>query len=640
MDQIIANIKQDHINTALNITTDQLVGVLRYLSEQYYYSSSPIIDDNIYDNLRTILEKREPNHPYLKEIGAPIDTDKNAIELPYFMGSMDKIKADKGNLTKWSTEYTGPYVITDKLDGISALLVNNDNVIKMYTRGDGTYGHDITHLIQYVFDYQTLKKSMPNNTAIRGELIMSKTNFATIKDKFKNARNTVAGLVNARKNYSVDTAKLTTFIAYTVIKPVLKQSDQLAFIKAHKIPVVYHSVEKQITTESLTNLLTARKKQSEYDIDGIIVTNDSKTYENPSSGNPQFAFAFKMMTDVANAEITNITWNPSMYGYLKPTIQIKPIELSGVTIKNVTGHNAKYISDNKLGKGSIITIVRSGDVIPYVVGVVKPSAKPDMPDIAYKWTDTNVDIIMTDMADEQQDAVVTKQIAHFLKTIGVKYAGEKFVDNLVANGYDDIFKVLDADEDDLTDIDGIGQTLVSKIYSNITSAFEEINLETLMSASLVFGRGLGSRKLKHIISAHPDVMTAKLTVGDILEIDGFDTISADQFIDNIDKFKQFFAKLEKIERIDVGHLKGNVANVKASNKLADQKIVFTGVRNKELENMITNNGGSVATSVSKNTTIVIYKNDEKSKTSAKYLTAVAKEIPVMTEQEFVKKYFN
>ena len=76
--------------------------------------------------------------------------EKNDAELPYFMGSMDKIKPDTGILPRWKTKYEGPYVISGKLNGVSGLYTTEGDEPKLYTRGDGHMGQDVSHLIPYL----------------------------------------------------------------------------------------------------------------------------------------------------------------------------------------------------------------------------------------------------------------------------------------------------------------------------------------------------------------------------------------------------------------------------------------------------------------------------------------------------------
>ena len=127
---------------------------------------------------------------------------------------------------------------------------------------------------------------------------------------------------------------------------------------------------KSLSNEYLSEILIKWRDEYEYEIDGIIVIDD-KLY-NRITGNPLHAFAFKMIISeqIAEAKVVNVLWTPSKDGYLKPRVQIEPITLGGVKIEYATGFNAKFIVDNNIGLGSLITIIRSGDVIPHILSVV------------------------------------------------------------------------------------------------------------------------------------------------------------------------------------------------------------------------------------------------------------------------------
>ena len=501
----------DPYKFANNISIDELVETLKQLSYYYYQTDEPLIPDSTYDLLRDVLEERDPDNEYLKAVGAPID--KNKVELPYPMASLNKIKPTTDALTNWKMNYKGPYVLSDKLDGVSGLLYKKDNKFKLYTRGDATTGQDITHLIPYLLKDKYKPGKIPNGTAIRGEIVMSKKNFDTIKDKYKNARNTVAGLVNS-KNYSIDIAKLTDFVAYAIIHPKLKQEEQMQKLTEWEFPIVEYKVLKDITNDILSKYLLERRTDSKYDVDGIVVIDSSTTYD-VKDLNPEYGFAFKMvLTDqVAEATVLDIEWNITKLGFLKPVVIIKPVNLTGVTIKNITAFNAKYVVNNKLGSGSVIKIVRSGDVIPYILEVLKSSSsgEPKMPTIAYKWNDSNVDIIVKDVHGAAQDAIIIKQITDFFKVIGAKNISEGIVTKLVQHGYKSIQSILGANVDDLKDIEGLGEKSITKIFLNIVESMNEVDLPTLMAASNTFGRLLGVKKLSLITNAYPNIINEKWT---------------------------------------------------------------------------------------------------------------------------------
>ncbi|AYV77039.1 MAG: NAD-dependent DNA ligase [Barrevirus sp.] len=623
-----------------DITVDDLVTLLKELSHYYYNTSESLVPDAVYDLLRDVLEERDPQNKYLEMVGA-LPISKSKVDLPYPMASLNKIKPDTKVLETWLSQYKGPFVVSDKLDGVSGLLHKKNGKFKLYTRGDSTSGQDITHLIPYLLNGKFQPGKIPDGSAIRGEIIMSKKNFDKIKDNYKNARNTVAGLVNS-KNFSVDLAKITDFVGYAVINPKLKQEEQMKKLEEWAFPTVTYKVLKVLTYDVLSKMIQDRRANSPYEVDGLVVQDSSKVYDttiaNPASG---FAFKMVLLDQVATVTVKDIEWSVTRLGYIKPVVKIVPTKLVGVTISNVTAHNAKYVVDNKLGPGSVIKIVRSGDVIPYILEVLKPSTsgKPKLPTIAYKWNKSGIDLIVQDIHGQANDTIIIKQITHFFKVLGVKYISEGIVTKLVDNGYTTIKDIIVAKPDDLAEIEGIGDKLVKKVYDNMRTAFDVSDLSTLMAASGVFGRGLGTRKLQLITSSYPNIMNEKWTskelIDKVLEIDGFDTVLATQFSQEFPKFVKFFDELSKINTINIAQLKKPVKPVKKTGNLfQDKKVVFTGFRNKEFEDFIVNNGGSVTTSVSKNTSLVIYSDPS----SSKYTKAIELSIDVMTPEEFKKKY--
>jgi NAD-dependent DNA ligase len=118
--------------------------------------------------------KKFPTNTIAKEGHATINVgkhtfEKNKIELTYQMWSMDKIKPDTDALIKWIKKYKGRYIVSCKLDGISALYSNESGIPKLYTRGNGIIGHGISHLIPYLS-----LSGISKNVAVRGEIIMPK----------------------------------------------------------------------------------------------------------------------------------------------------------------------------------------------------------------------------------------------------------------------------------------------------------------------------------------------------------------------------------------------------------------------------------------------------------------------------------
>lgn len=624
-------------NYANKLPIPTLVKILKELSEYYYNTSSPLVSDEIYDILRDILVEKNKNHKYLKDVGSTPKKDK--VKLPYNLPSLSKIKPDTNILAKYLKNHTGPYIMSDKLDGGSALLVVKDGIISLYSRGDGEIGQDITKLVPYVVRNTDKIKDM--TIAVRGELIISRANFAKIKNTYSNGRNAVnSHMTNTKVNK--DLANITDFVAYSVINPKLLLSDQFILLEKLGFKTVNHKQTATLSNDMLSEYLVDRRKNSEYDVDGIVVGDSSKIYDDPTKALPTHMFAFKtMLTDqIAETTILDVEWSVSKHGYIKPRIRISPVSLVGVTITYATAYNAKFVYDNKLGPGAVIKIIRSGDVIPKILSVIKPAPNAKMPDIPYKWNDTKVDIILSDI-HTQSLSVSIKRLTNLFKELGVMYLSEGIVTKLVENGYDDIVKILTADRLTLYDINGLGQKIVDKIYNNIDAAFKKADLVKLMAGSSIFGRGLGNRKIKLILTAYPNILNDNTIdskmIENIIAIDGFDTKLATQFVNNLSEFKKWFNKINKV--YDISYLnKFNKVIKDVSDKtkeISGKTIVFTGFRNKMMEEYIVAIGSKLSTNVSKNTDLVVYSDV----TSAKYKNAIKLGIKTMTFDEFKDKYF-
>ena len=124
--------------------------------------------------------------------------------------------------------------MTPKIDGTSCLVtVSTEGIVNIYSRGNGTEGKLLNHLEQYIINSDTkqaiiafLKKNRLKQFMCRGELIVSKTNFAKVSDRFKSARSLVNGISNKTKSISTETCSLLEFLVFEIIQPNLIPEEQ------------------------------------------------------------------------------------------------------------------------------------------------------------------------------------------------------------------------------------------------------------------------------------------------------------------------------------------------------------------------------------------------------------------------------
>jgi NAD-dependent DNA ligase/predicted flap endonuclease-1-like 5' DNA nuclease len=624
---IADDFKKIGITVLEKLNENQLSQLLRE-SRKAYFNEEPFLTDNQYDIIKEFIESKYPSNTVVYEIGAPIE--RNKVTLPYPMGSMDKIKPDTNALTNWTTKFKGPYLLSCKLDGVSGLYTTEGKEPKLYTRGDGRIGQDISHLIPY------LRLPKTKGIAIRGEFIIPKAVFdAKYKEKFANPRNMVAGIINHKTiNEAI---KDLHFVAYEVMKPVLKPSEQMMFLTTLDVEIVLFKVEKTVTNILLSETLIDWRHNYTYEIDGIIVTNDA-LYQR-KAGNPEHAFAFKMVLSdqVAEAKVVDVIWSASKDGYLKPRVQIEPINLGGVQITYATGFNAAFINDNQIGIGASIELIRSGDVIPYIRKVIVPAEQPKMPFVPYKWNDTHVDIMLEDI--ESDATVREKNITGFFRGIGVEGLSSGNIKRIIDTGYDSVPKILNMKVSDFLQVDGFKEKTSSKLYQGIRDKLEAAPLVTLMSASNMFGRGFSEKKIELIMESYPNVLISNESesqkVAKISAIKGMAFKTAEAFVEKIPEFINFIKSAGLIKKLDQ-EMNVEKKVVDQSHPLFGKSIVMTGFRDENLQNMLKEVGAKIGSSVSSKTFVVLVK--DKDDDTGKTLEAKKLGIALMTPEEFKQKY--
>lgn len=623
---LIDTFKKNGISFLKTLNENQLISMLN-LANILYRNLQPIMTDNEFDILQDYITENYPTNEAVHQIGAPVE--RNKVKLPYNMGSMDKIKPDTGALTNWMSKYRGPYVLSCKLDGVSGMYSTEGSTPKLYTRGDGKVGQDVSHLIPY------LRLPKTKGVVIRGEFIIPKAVFESkYKTNFANPRNMVAGIVNHKTiNEAI---KDLHFVAYEVIVPVKKPSDQMEFIKTLDVDAVLYKFETTLTNELLSQTLIDWRANYSYEIDGVIVTNDAKYPR--KDGNPEHSFAFKMVLSdqIAEAKVVDVIWSPSKDGYLKPRVQIEPINLGGVRIEFATGFNGSFIHDNKIGVGAVIELIRSGDVIPHIRKVVVQAEQAKMPFVPFKWNDTHVDIMLEDL--ESDETVKEKNITGFFKGIEVEGLSSGNVTRIIQAGFDTVPKILKMTVNDFLQVEGFKEKTANKLYNGIKERLSAASLITIMSASNIFGRGFSGKKTELIIEAYPNILLSKESdnqkVAKISAIKGMAQKTSEAFVERIPDFIKFVkeAGLESKLSVDVSEKK--VFN--QSHPLFEKTIVMTGFRDTKIIEALKNVGAKLGSSVSKNTFVVLVKDLEED--TGKAFDAKKLGIPLMTPSQFVEKY--
>ena len=671
-------VKTDPKKWAEEIDIGVLEALIKKACDVYYNTENVIFTDEIYDILYEILERRDPDSEVLKEVGSEVadenDIYKNnfdevdvskvvkedydndteifklvdhvkKVKLPIWMGSMDK-KKSRDSIRSWlknynDTEeiYNSYYILSEKLDGASALITYQDNGIKMYTRGNGHVGRDISNMAQHMS--LPPYNDMIDGVSVRGEIVVSKENFELSKERYATSRAMVNGIMGSKITQRKFIRRLD-FVAFELINPILRTYEQFMILKrlGFKIPkfekVTLQQIDSwddeeqddnRVKNSFLYNALKRFRENANYDIDGIIVSHN-KVYPRNKSGNPEQSFAFKYNALGVITKIRNIKWKPSKHGYLIPTIEIEPVNLGSI-VKQTTGFNAKYIQDNKLGPGSKIRVVLSGDVIPYVSEIVE-STEAQMPKSKYIWNKNKVNILIKD--PEEDDEYLQKVILTFFRTINVENLSTGLIKKMVNNNYNTINKIINMSLFDFMTLDGVKDVLANKLHTNIHKVVDHpIEASLIMSGSLKFGHGFGKKKFDAILEKYPKIYEMKNVSYEMIEsIPGFSELTAKQFVDSLDEFKIFLEEHCSLQ------LTFTQNNIDKEGIFKDKKIVLTGARDEVVKEFIIQNGGIISNSISKNTHMLI--TQELDVTNSKTTAAQMLGIPIFTNKSFKTQY--
>jgi NAD-dependent DNA ligase len=612
----------------------ELVELLINADNNYYNLGIPTLTDTQYDDIKDYLKTIDKKNNYFKRIGADVIGD-NKVKLPFFLGSQDKIKDDDKNLQKWLKKYNNPssYVISEKLDGISCLISVNNQSIHIYTRGNGIYGQDITHLKNYI-------NGLPDFTnktfAVRGELIISKINWLKINDKGSNPRNVVAGIINS-KIIDKKIASLIDFIVYDVIQPRTNIQTALLYAKNMEFNIVHYITTDRLSIPILYNLFKEWKEQSLYEIDGLVITHND-IYKLKNGENPKYSFAFKslQMQQQINVIVNDIEWNVSKDKYLKPIVKFNEIKLNGVKIKQATGFNADYIVSNCIGIGSEIIIIRSGDVIPYIKEVIThaTNGKPLLPTIPFIWKGKDI-IVESNSKNREQDI---KIFTNFMKTLNIKGIGEGIITKLYDNSFDTLLKIINITKNELISIDGFKDKSASNLIQALKS-IKNAKCIDLMNASNLMGRGLGEKKLHLVIDKYPFICSDQnkallLTIDDLKKINGLGDVTASLIISNLKLFFEFYNSLAINDNDNKNENKNENETIITNDIYKNKIYVFTGIRDKKLETIIIASGGKIANTITHKTTALIVKDTNDN--TVKIKTAKLLNIPIINYANFIK----
>ena len=566
-----------------------------------YRNGSPIIDDDTYDHIYLAeLQRREPEHSFLNKIEEEPDFGTGRLKHSEPMLSIEKsysveetqkwVNRVLKEANKQAIDKDGIRVIaTAKLDGLAAVY-REDGLLA--TRGDGTHGNDITSC----FDKGVVNvgEGIPGV----GELVMTTDYFEkNLKQLgYAHPRNICVGVVNSDEVNEdfIEALKdgAVRFVPYSTMDRWEGSFDEL--IDNHE------QIQQQVL------------ESCQYPTDGVVVEITHgllKTELGSTSHHHRWQIALKQRSATKQTTIMDIVWQTKRTGRVTPVLEVESIELSGANVSRVTAHHAGNVKALQLGKGAVISVERSGEVIPKIVDVVK-TASSTM--IAKACSSCGQDLswqrdFLVCTNHSSCPAQMENTLEHFFKIHGqVDGFGSKSIEKLVAGGIDTLEKIYSSNEEDFINVGfGPGQSknLRRELDRSISVDTEDWRFLGAFGIPQL-GRGDSRRLLQHFRITD----LAKITQEEIMEIEGFAEISSADIIQGLSK-----------RWSTIHHMLGLGFNLietpllseaeAIESPISDMKVVFTGKMisgsRSEMKKNALDLGAQVQSSVSSKTDMLI-----------------------------------
>lgn len=641
-----------------------LIDRLNETAHAYYVLGESVISDMqwdaMYDQL-VALEKESgvilPDSPTQRVGGEPLKGFEEHTHITR-LWSMDKVQSIEA-LEDWirrTEKLAGrtelQYYVEYKFDGLTLNLTYRDGqLVQAATRGNGVTGEAILPQAKTV---RAVPLSIPYKgiLEVQGECIMRLSTLEkynqTAKEPLKNARNAAAGALRNLDPAVTASRKLDAFfyqIGTIENPPYGSQPEMLDFLRENGLPVSDYLGKPHNREELIACIREIEQARSGLDflIDGVVIKVgdfDLREQMGFTEKFPRWAVAYKFEAEESVTTLQEVTWELGRTGKLTPLAHLEPVDFYGVTVRKATLNNWGDIQRKRVAIGAPVWIRRSNDVIPEIMGRVgepgdneSPIEKPAYcPACGSELIERGAHLFCMNRQSCRPQAVA--RISHFASRDAMDIEG--FSEKTAVQLYDQMNVRDPADLYHLTKEDVLGlEGFKEKKAANLMTALDKSKDCTLDAFLFAVGIPNVGRKtardlanafgtLEKVAAATQDELVALPDIGDIVA-------------QSVTEFFSFDENRQMIDRLLAIGVKPKEAAGKAEGVFSGKSIVVTGtlpsLGRKDAEELIRQNGGTAASSVSKKTAFVVAGEAAGSKlTKAQTLG-----IEVIDEAEFLRR---
>ena len=652
---------------------EQLRKELRYHSYLYDVKDAPQITDYEYDHMDRRLVELEAKYPEsvtpdspTQRVGGKASDDFRKVRFKKPMLSLtnafsaDELRDFDRRVKEGLGTDSVEYITELKIDGLSMNLVyEQGRLVQGLTRGDGRVGEDVTSNVRTINSIPLFIENAPPYMEVRGEVYMPRKSFIQLNEArdeaglmpFANCRNAAAGSLRQLDPH-VTAARKLDFFAYALGSveglEIHSQEQLLKQLAAFHFRV-NPNYRKWDSIEGVIKGVAEwqdKRRELAYDTDGMVIkVNDFAQQEELGATvkDPKWATAYKYPPEEAETQVERIIVTMGRTGVLTPSADLTPVHLAGTTVKRATLHNMDFIREKDIRVGDWVRIYKAGEIIPEVAVVEKDKRTGsevvfEMPshcpvcgslvervegEAAYRCT------------NPECGGIVREKLIHFASrdAMAIDGMGPSVVDSLLAyNLVKDPADFYSLKAEDIEQLERMGEKSANNLVASIAAS------KNKGLAKLLFGLGiryLGAKGAELIAERYH-------TIEAVMNAD-VESLKGTEGIGNViaDSLYAYFRKEKNIELIHrlqaAGVLTEEVREEQIGGAFSGEMVVLTGklasIGRRAAGERIRSLGGDVQSSVTNKTTLVVAGTDAGSKLEK----ARAKNIPVINEQEFLKR---
>jgi DNA ligase (NAD+) len=653
---------------------ESLKGELNFHNYRYHVLDDPLISDAEFDQMLVQLRGMEAAHPEwvtpdspTQRSGAPPSAQFRKVSHPAPILSLANafseadLKSWYERIAKLDERVSGAgFVAEPKIDGLTVVLHYTQGIFMMgATRGDGEVGEDITASLRTVkslplkIPVRNENIAIPDTLVVRAEAFITKQDFVALNQElsergektYQNPRNTAAGSLRQLDSRLVAERPLT-ILAYAIVSgnPKLTQWETLQYLRDLGFPVseLAQQCSNFNTLIECTRTWLARREEIPYEVDGVVIKLDDLALAD-SLGvvgkDPRGSIALKFPAQEVSTRLNDIGVNVGRTGVLTPYAILEPVEIGGVIVRQATLHNFDYIRDKDIRIGDRVMVKRAGDVIPYIIGPITDQrtgsesayVPPETCPACGEPVENDQEEVAWYCVNGSCPAQLIRNIEHFVSrgTMDIDGLGIKIVEQLVREGLiHDVADLYTLKKEDLLKLEGFA----GKKVENLLAAIEASKNQPLNRLINALGiRGVGEAAAGELAKRFHDLEALCIARREAIEaIEGFGPNIAESITEWFENERNGLI-LEKLRNAGVWPVESGAGA--AASTLEGKKFVVTGTLSgfsrDGIKQFITDHGGKVSGSVSKNTDYLVLGDNP----GSKYDDAVSLGVAVINEDD-------